>query len=339
MSNIKNDSSSSSDESLDPTSDKFDALKALYSQKVKLPMPNAHPLDNIAKYDSVMKQSKRKEELNADKGTERQPGMDIDGASQSKTSAVPKKEYQRFLPHQQMVPGKARKPQSNLLKRMDTVPPPLRRLREAAATRCRVRVVTRDEHGVRGRLEGYVVLFDKHWNLAMADVTEVFYRSAPRRAKDFFVGDPQRVSELSERLADLGVSERLPGRGRGRGRGRGLVKREGGAVVPGAAGVAALAAVATVATASLPDPLQLVSLDALSAGAVQSRGKGRGKRTQEALADWPPLPKVFWRWHGKRQECVRHMNQVLVRGEHVVYVQLLPIAQQDAETEAKTHET
>lgn len=50
-------------------------------------------------------------------------------------------------------------------------------------------MVTRNEHGIHGRLEGYVVLFDKHWNLAMSDVTEVFYRPAPRRAKDYFLGE------------------------------------------------------------------------------------------------------------------------------------------------------
>ncbi|XP_034234381.1 U7 snRNA-associated Sm-like protein LSm11 [Thrips palmi] len=193
MSNIKHESSSSSDESLDVTSSKFDAMKALYSNKVKLPVPSAKPFDNMAKYESIAKRLRGElPEMKpiSNEETASQSDLETAGTSQSQTSRVPKEEYQRFLPHQQMVRGKARKAASNLLTRMAAAPPPLQRLRQAAASnpRCRVRVVTRNERGVHGRLEGYVVLFDKHWNLAMADVTEVFYRTAPRRAKDFFVG-------------------------------------------------------------------------------------------------------------------------------------------------------
>ncbi|KAK3928845.1 U7 snRNA-associated Sm-like protein LSm11 [Frankliniella fusca] len=162
-------------------------------------------------------------------------------------------------------------------------------------------VVTRDAQGVHGRLEGYVVLFDKHWNLAMSDVTEVFYRSTPRRAKDYFPADAG-VREVTNNLSELCVSQALPpgaGRGRGRGRGRGLV----------GAGP----------TCRLPRPADLVPEQELREG----RGKGRGKRSREEMADWIPLPKLFYRPCGKRQECVRHIGQLFVRGEHVVFVQIL----------------
>lgn len=53
MKNTKSESSSSSDESLDLTSKKFNPLKALYSKKVKVPVPDAPTFDNLAKYDST----------------------------------------------------------------------------------------------------------------------------------------------------------------------------------------------------------------------------------------------------------------------------------------------
>lgn len=194
----------------------------------------------------------------------------------------------------------------NLLSRMPAAQPPFQRLWETmeGPVRSRVRVVTRDACGVHGRLEGYVELFDKHWNLALSDVTEVFYRSAPTRAKDYFQAD-DIVREVTSDLSELCVSQPV-GRGRGRGRGRGHV----------GAGP----------TTGLPQPADLVPLRELQHG----RGKGRGKRSREDLADWIPLPKVFYRACGKRQECVRHIGQLFVRGEHVVFVQVLTVAEQSS---------
>ncbi|KAH0564373.1 hypothetical protein KQX54_011712 [Cotesia glomerata] len=45
----------SPDESLDPTSELFDPLKALYSDKTKVPVKNAPIFDNITKFESVLK--------------------------------------------------------------------------------------------------------------------------------------------------------------------------------------------------------------------------------------------------------------------------------------------
>lgn len=56
MSEGKKDDDSSSDESFDLTSTKFDAARALYNRnKVKIPVPNAVTLDNLAKYATVSK--------------------------------------------------------------------------------------------------------------------------------------------------------------------------------------------------------------------------------------------------------------------------------------------
>lgn len=56
------ESSSTSDESLDVKSVKFDPLKALYSTKIKLSSTKAPIYDNVSKFEAVMsglsKQSK-----------------------------------------------------------------------------------------------------------------------------------------------------------------------------------------------------------------------------------------------------------------------------------------
>lgn len=46
---------SSSDESLDPTKESFDPLKALYSEKTKIPVKKAPTYDNITKFESALK--------------------------------------------------------------------------------------------------------------------------------------------------------------------------------------------------------------------------------------------------------------------------------------------
>jgi len=49
------ESSETSDESLDATSERFDPLKALYSTKVRLPSSEAPIYDNVAKFENVLK--------------------------------------------------------------------------------------------------------------------------------------------------------------------------------------------------------------------------------------------------------------------------------------------
>lgn len=46
---------SSSNDSVDVTSEKFDPVKALYSQKLIIPVPNAPTYDNIVKYEAHQK--------------------------------------------------------------------------------------------------------------------------------------------------------------------------------------------------------------------------------------------------------------------------------------------
>lgn len=53
---------------------------------------------------------------------------------------------------------------------------PLSRIATFCFTKQRVKVYTRSAASVRGYCEGYIVAFDKHWNLVMDDVVEVWTR-------------------------------------------------------------------------------------------------------------------------------------------------------------------
>jgi small nuclear ribonucleoprotein (snRNP)-like protein len=81
----------------------------------------------------------------------------------------------RFLPHQMPVYN-PRVEALNTIKVMEIIQGPLAALRLAMNEKRRVKVWTRRDTGMRGFLVGFIEAFDKHWNLALRDVDEVFYR-------------------------------------------------------------------------------------------------------------------------------------------------------------------
>jgi len=58
---------------------------------------------------------------------------------------------------------------------------PMSVLQKCVENQTRVKVLTRKLNGVRGTCTGILIAFDKHWNLAMADVDETYSR--PRHRK------------------------------------------------------------------------------------------------------------------------------------------------------------
>ena len=64
----------------------------------------------------------------------------------------------------------------NLLKQMEDAVGPLAALYKMMKTDQQIKVYTRKEHGVRGFVTGYVIAFDKHWNLLMRNCCEVWKR-------------------------------------------------------------------------------------------------------------------------------------------------------------------
>ncbi|XP_046420205.1 U7 snRNA-associated Sm-like protein LSm11 [Neodiprion fabricii] len=173
--------SSSSDDSLDALSDKFEPLKALYSPKLRLPVPGAKVYDNLGSYESNARGQPRQKS--------RGPGSKEN--AEQLAGATPKR---RFLPHQEPVPGSKSRNKDrggaaaenlegrNVLTRMKGSLGPLEMLLRCMEQRTRVKVYTRGACSIRGYVLAYVAAFDKHWNLALEDCLEVWTRKVKRKA-------------------------------------------------------------------------------------------------------------------------------------------------------------
>ncbi|KOX79387.1 U7 snRNA-associated Sm-like protein LSm11 [Melipona quadrifasciata] len=167
------ESSSTSDESLDVKSVKFDPMKALYSRKIDLSVTKAPIYDNVSKFETVMSGLSGQMKKN----------VQTTAAKQGECSR------QRFLPHQEPVAGRKTTGERgrsiegrNVLAKMQRTFGPLGMLHGYMENRTRVKVYTRNARGIRGHVEAYVAAFDKHWNLALEDCFEVWTRKVKRKA-------------------------------------------------------------------------------------------------------------------------------------------------------------
>lgn len=153
--------------SVDLTSDQFDPYRALYSRNVQLPSPKAPILDNLTKFQEtesgiVIRQTQ--------KG---RPKVQEADKEQPSTSAGSRS---RFQPHQEPIQGRERRVARNVLTRMKDVKGPLSLLQRCMNDRIRIKVLIRNMAGIRGYCLGYLLAFDKHFNMALEDVTEVWTR-------------------------------------------------------------------------------------------------------------------------------------------------------------------
>ncbi|XP_064109236.1 U7 snRNA-associated Sm-like protein LSm11 isoform X2 [Macrobrachium nipponense] len=92
-----------------------------------------------------------------------------------------------FSEDQGLIRGRGRKRLRNVLNRMEEIQGPLAVLRRCQQENIRVKVYTRNHSEIRGLVTGYVIAFDKHWNLALRDVDEVFQKKI--RCKTPALGD------------------------------------------------------------------------------------------------------------------------------------------------------
>lgn len=147
-------------------SDKFDPLVALQTPNLKVPCPSAKTHDNIEKYDSQQKRLQNM--LPQRQPVVRQVNKDI--------------EIQRaWLPHQLPVQVKNVRNYTDFFTKMSTINGPLSYLKECVDKRLQVKVFTRNASDIRGYCLGYLVVFDKHWNVLLQDVTEVWTRKKKRK--------------------------------------------------------------------------------------------------------------------------------------------------------------
>ncbi|XP_014286553.1 U7 snRNA-associated Sm-like protein LSm11 [Halyomorpha halys] len=151
------------DEKLNPLSSNFDPLSALYAQDIPIPNQDAPVYDNVAKFELTS------------------TGLSVKQIRKKEKPVVEKAEsFERDLPSTSL-PTKPDEGKKNIRKFMLNVEGPLAKLREMVENRTRIKVTTRSAWGIRGYVIAYLSAFDKMWNLALEDVTEVWIRKIKKK--------------------------------------------------------------------------------------------------------------------------------------------------------------
>ncbi|XP_059202727.1 U7 snRNA-associated Sm-like protein LSm11 [Centropristis striata] len=296
---------------IDVCSDNFDPLLALYSPTVPpLPFPNVKCFNNVAAYESFLKggrgrakpENVEKRRQKAMKGVadperiERLKKLMVNNPVQEgESSGTPRRRRQ--------------KPQKNVLTRMPLCKgSPLGELYRCVEERIRVKVHIRTFKGLRGVCSGFIVAFDKFWNMAMVDVDET-YRE-PLLGEAFYHEKALTISRLFEKLK----LQESPG-------GDEPAKKH--------------EAQPTASKHQPPNPKSTPKN--LPAHPASER---RDSRTESKLSDSvrikPDKPKVSQKAQGP-QVCrkkdspkygkvhTRHINQLFIRGENVLLVNPQPL--------------
>ncbi|KAK3089555.1 hypothetical protein FSP39_004579 [Pinctada imbricata] len=157
------------DEELDIMSPNFKPIKALYSEdEIDLPSKDVTQFNNIAEYESFMKRKDRGNPGNVSKPTDTEVPKKKSSSGHTKT-----KEMTSF--QDENLRRRRERMNRNVLTRMETLEKgPLSLLRRCVQEKLLVKVWTRGAVELRGMCKGYIVAFDKHFNLAMIDVDELF---------------------------------------------------------------------------------------------------------------------------------------------------------------------
>ncbi|KAM9795344.1 U7 snRNA-associated Sm-like protein LSm11 [Neosynchiropus ocellatus] len=202
----------SDDESakIDVCSENFDPLQALYAPSVPLPFPNIKCFNNVAEYEGFLKGGRgRAKPENVEK--KRQKAMkgvvDPERIARLKGLMVnaPKEPGEEGESSRSTPRPRRQKPQKNVLTRMPLCKgSPLGELYRCVEEKIRVKVHIRTFKGLRGVCSGFVVAFDRYWNLAMVDVDETFRE--PLFGEALYHEKALTISRLFEKLKLQGSS-------------------------------------------------------------------------------------------------------------------------------------
>ncbi|KAM9850160.1 U7 snRNA-associated Sm-like protein LSm11 [Aulostomus maculatus] len=195
----------------DVCSENFDPLLALYSPTVSLPFPNIKCFNNVAEFESFQRGGRgRAKPENVEK--RRQKAMkgvaDPERIERLKKLMVKKPANEEEEGESSCKPRRRKqKVQKNVLTRMPLCKgSPLGELYRCVEERVRVRVHIRTFKGFRGVCSGFVVAFDKFWNMAMVDVDETY--GEPLLGEAFYHQKALTVTRLFQKLK---VQERSRG--------------------------------------------------------------------------------------------------------------------------------
>ncbi|XP_075297772.1 U7 snRNA-associated Sm-like protein LSm11 [Opisthocomus hoazin] len=316
---------------LDVSSSRFDPLLALYSADTPLPFPAAPCFNNLAEYESFQRGLRRP------RGRRSAPSRRGPPAARRGPPAADPERIQRLRslmvnasPEQDAAErgaaARRRRAPRNVLTRMPLHEgSPLGELHRCVRDGVKINVHIRTFKGLRGVCTGFLVAFDKFWNMALTDVDETYRKPVMGKA---FYAEPQltltrlfdrlRLQEssikkgadsktVSEELALTDDSQTL-GWKAGSGRGRAEDERErqkrlgraGEKKMPGDSLHLAARGEADVGS-------RTAHTEGASAGGTRARSQSRRKRR----------PKVDY-----QQVFTRHINQIFIRGENVLLVHL-----------------
>ncbi|XP_021351107.1 U7 snRNA-associated Sm-like protein LSm11 [Mizuhopecten yessoensis] len=177
---------------IDLTSPHFDPSKALFSSHVLLPFASAEPLDNLARFESWSKQSKKNEAIH---NLENLP-VEVESERKPIHKIIVKPATVDLSKHS----GRHRnKLNRNVLTRMKEYEKgPLSFLKKCVENRHVVKIWTRNACELRGFCTGYLVAFDKYFNLALMDVDETYRKPVSR---------DNRIRKCTEILQVIAVSD------------------------------------------------------------------------------------------------------------------------------------
>ncbi|KAJ2946769.1 hypothetical protein O0L34_g12834 [Tuta absoluta] len=175
--------SSTSDSEVSACSSRYNPMKALYSKKAKIPVENAPMYENLSQYEGAQKFKDLIPVGHSDLVKKREQEKERKKAEEERL--LQEKNKQRFAKYADVMPTTTRRERKakNVLTRMENMQGPLRVLKECVDQRLRIKVVTRNDRGIRGYMHATLVAFDKQWNLALSDVLEVWKRKGPKKRK------------------------------------------------------------------------------------------------------------------------------------------------------------
>nr|6V4X_D Chain D, U7 snRNA-associated Sm-like protein LSm11 [Homo sapiens] len=182
---------------LDVSSDSFDPLLALYAPRLPpIPYPNAPCFNNVAEYESFLRTGVRgggrgrgrARGAAAGSGVPAAPGPsgrtrrrpdapapDPERIQRLRRLMVAKEEGDGAAGAGRRGPGRSRKAPRNVLTRMPLHEgSPLGELHRCIREGVKVNVHIRTFKGLRGVCTGFLVAFDKFWNMALTDVDETY---------------------------------------------------------------------------------------------------------------------------------------------------------------------
>eukprot|EP01018_Ginkgo_biloba_P033996 Gb_34777 [translate_table: standard] len=155
---------------LDFLSPDFDPLEALQTEGLQPPNPRVRPLDNLNRCRHILPQEVPESIVNVEHRSRTAESIEAQERAKARSSLLLEKaaEKARQVKIFDMLADKAKGPMSFLS--------------VCYKERGRVQVWTRHTHGVRGNLIGFLKAFDRHLNMILQDVEEVYTvrRHVPR---------------------------------------------------------------------------------------------------------------------------------------------------------------